>query len=125
MPQKPRSIRAFIGAKNFGLSRAFYQELGFVENSISHVMSYFSMGELGFYLQDAYVRDWIDNTMLFLEVEDVEAYYIELLTLNLPAKYEGSKLTPIRYENWGKECFLHDPSGVLWHFGQFNPRPEL
>lgn len=19
-----------------------------------------------------------------------------------------------------KECFMHDPSGVLWHFGEFN-----
>jgi len=22
-------------------------------------------------------------------------------------------------EYWGKECFLHDPSGILWHFGEF------
>jgi hypothetical protein len=29
------------------------------------------------------------------------------------------KLIPIRVHDWGKECFLHDPSGVLWHFGEF------
>ena len=57
--------------------------------------------------------------MIFLEVDDVDRYYKELLALNLPEKYEGVKLTPIRNLDWGRECFLHDPSGVLWHFGQF------
>lgn len=22
-------------------------------------------------------------------------------------------------EHWGRECFVHDPSGILWHFGEF------
>ncbi|PZO24508.1 MAG: glyoxalase, partial [Flavobacteriaceae bacterium] len=26
---------------------------------------------------------------------------------------------PIRNHDWGRECFLHDPSGILWHFGEF------
>ncbi|MNY80953.1 hypothetical protein D3C86_2222570 [compost metagenome] len=57
--------------------------------------------------------------MIFIEVEDVELYYKELQALNLPEKYEGVKLTPIHYLDWGSECFLHDPSGILWHFGKF------
>lgn len=83
-------------------------------------MSVFRVGQLAFYLQNADVKDWIDNTMVFLEVEDVKNYWELLLALNLPEKYEGVKLTPIRVLDWGKECFLHDPSGILWHFGQFN-----
>jgi len=83
-------------------------------------MSLFKTGELGFYLQDAYVRDWIDNTMVFLEVNDVDRYWDELSALDLPAKYKGVKLTPIRKDYWGRECFLHDPSGILWHFGEFS-----
>jgi hypothetical protein len=58
--------------------------------------------------------------MIFLEVDDVDRYYDELLALKLAEKYEGVKLTPTRVESWGKECFLHDPAGVLWHFGQFS-----
>jgi len=23
------------------------------------------------------------------------------------------------YTDWGKECFVHDPSGILWHIGEF------
>ena len=86
-------------------------------------MSLFRTEGIGFYLQDYYVKDWIDNTMIFLEVDDVDRYWKELLALELTSRYEGVKLTPIKNYDWGKECFLHDPSGILWHFGQFNPKP--
>lgn len=113
------SIRPFIGAKDFETSRSFYRDLGFHEKVLSHNMSLFTTGALRFYLQDAYVQDWIDNTMIFLEVEDVARFWNELLALELTAKYKGVRLTPVRQYNWGRECFLHDPSGILWHFGEF------
>ena len=119
MEHKAKSLRPFIGAKDYELSRNFYRDLGFEEFVISHNISLFKTGAFGFYLQDAYVQDWIDNTMLFLEVDDVARFYNELAALNLPAKYTTAKLTPIRVESWGRECFLHDPSGILWHFGEF------
>lgn len=119
MNHKAISIRPFIGAKNFEVSRKFYSDLGFHETILFPTMSLFRTEQLGFYLQDAYVKDWIDNTMLFMEVEDVDQFWKELVALDLPAKYETVKLTPIRQEDWGRECFIHDPSGVLWHFGEF------
>ena len=119
MEHKAISIRPFIGAKDFELSRRFYRDLGFQEDVISPNMSVFKTEGIAFYLQDAYVKDWIDNTMLFLEVGDVELFWQQLLSLNLTDKYKDAKLTPIRVDYWGKECFLHDPSGILWHFGEF------
>jgi hypothetical protein len=119
MEHQAVSIRPFIGAKNFGISRNFYRDLGFSETVLSHNMSVFKTKELGFYLQDAYVKDWIDNSMIFLEVKDVDRFWNELVALKLENKYEGVKLTPIRQYDWGRECFLHDPSGILWHFGEF------
>ena len=119
MSQNLISIRPFIGAKDFAVSRNFYSYLGFKESVLSHNMSYFSKQAMGFYLQDAYVKDWVDNTMVFLEVENTEKYYDEILALDLPGKYDGVRLIPMRHETWGKEFFLHDPSGVLWHFGEF------
>ena len=119
MKHKALSIRPFIGAKNFELSRSFYRDLGFQESILSPNMSFFNTKGLGFYLQDAYVQDWIDNTMIFLEVDDVHRYWQELLALDLTSKYAGVKLSPIREYDWGSECFMHDPSGILWHFGAF------
>ena len=82
-------------------------------------MSLFKSEQLGFYLQDAYVKDWIDNTMIFMEVQNVDQFFAELLALKLETKYKGVKLIPVREYDWGRECFLHDPSGILWHFGEF------
>ncbi len=119
MSQEVKSIRPFIGAENFELSRNFYRDLGFQETVLFPNMSHFSKQGIGFYLQDAYVKDWVDNTMVFMEVENIEQYRDEMLALDLANKYKGVRLSDIRYEPWGKQCFLHDPSGILWHFGEF------
>lgn len=120
MEHNGKSIRPFIGSKNFELSRRFYSDLGFQESIISADMSYFKTDAIGFYLQDAYVKDWIDNTMVFMEVDDVKRFWNQLLALDLPSKYEHVRVTAISELDWGRECFLHDPSGILWHFGEFN-----
>lgn len=118
MKHNAKSIRPFIGTKDFEISRNFYRDLGFEEVTLGENMSVFKSGEMAFYLQNAYVKDWVDNTMIFMEVDDVARFYEELLNLDLTAKY-NVKITPIRHEDWGSECFLHDPSGILWHFGAF------
>ncbi len=119
MNTKATSIRPFIGAKDYELSRNFYRDLGFEEVVLDDTMSLFKKDELGFYLQKAFVKDWVDNTMIFLEVADVDLYWKEVAALNLTSKYEGVRLTTVQQFDWGKECFMHDPSGILWHFGQF------
>lgn len=119
MKHHAKSIRPFIGALNFQVSRSFYTDLGFKETILSSGLSYFSSAHLGFYLQDAQVKDWIDNTMVFLEVEDVDQFWQDLVGLKLTDKYPGVRLVPIREHHWGRECFLHDPSGILWHVGEF------
>ena len=115
-----KSIRPFIGAKDYELSRSFYRELGFQEVVLFHNMCLFKTDRIGFYLQNAYVEDWINNSMIFLEVEDIDVYYKDLLALDLPNKYKGAKLSPVKQFDWGKECYLHDPSGILLHFGEFS-----
>jgi len=114
------SIRPFLGSMDFNRSRNFYQDLGFEEVKLFDNLSYFKSESVGFYLQDAYVKDWIDNSMVFMEVDDVHRFWNELEALNLPSKYSEVQLIPVRKMPWGSECFVHDPSGILWHFGEFN-----
>ncbi len=115
-----KSVRPFIGAKNYNLSRQFYSDFGFEEIKIPYKMSFFKSGDFGFYLQDAYVKDWVNNSMIFLEVENVEEHLIHIKKLNLTSKYENVKISEIHYNDWGNEYFIHDPSGILWHIGEFN-----
>lgn len=114
-----RSIRPFLGATHFKISRQFYTDWGFEEVILSPNLSLFKTGDFGFYLQDAYVKDWIDNTMVFLEVPNVAAYWNQLAALDLAGRYETVRVVPIKTYDWGKECFVHDPSGILWHIGEF------
>lgn len=114
------SIRTFIGSKDFLESRTFYTRLGFEEISIDPKMSYFKVDEnLGFYLQDAYVKNWINNSMIFLEVADLDAFQKELEAKRLPEQFKTVRISKIKNEDWGRELFVHDPAGVLWHFGEF------
>jgi len=119
MNQQIKSIRPFVGAKNFTVSREFYKDLGFEENILQPNLSVFKKENFAFYLQDYYTKEWIDNTMIFVEVENTDDFWKELSSLNLQEKYADVKLVPVRIMDWGKECFLHDPSGILWHFGEF------
>lgn len=115
-----KSIRPFLGCVDFNISRSFYINLGFEEIRLNENFSVFKKGAFAFYLQQAYVKDWIDNTMVFLEVADLNAYHDYLTSLQLHVKFEDVRLSAIKVFDWGRECYLHDPSGILWHIGEFN-----
>jgi len=121
MQNQALGIRPFIGAKNYDLSRAFYRDFGFKENEVSPNMCVYAMNrQTVFYLQKAYVKDWVENTMLFLEVENTEAFREELLKKDLVLKYPGVRISEVKQDTWGREFFVHDPSTILWHIGEFN-----
>ena len=122
---KGLSIRTFIGSKNYEESRAFYKDLGWEETVLFDNMVVFHINEsLSFYLQDYYVKKWTDNSMVFLEVDDVEACHADIKKRGLVDKYKYVRLTEIKTFEWGREFFLHDPIGVLWHFGSFTQNED-
>lgn len=120
MDYKPKTIRAFLGTKNYQESRNFYKALGFQELVVGEDMCLFRVNEqLSFYLQDYYVKDWVANSMLLLEVEDIEQCQKDLLDRNLQNRFKKVRFTEIKDFDYGRELFMHDPSGILWHFCQF------
>jgi hypothetical protein len=115
-----QSIRPFIGAKDYKKSQAFYIELGFESTELSHNLTVLKKKEFAFYLQDAFVEDWVNNSMIFLEVNDIHSFHAQIKTLNLTNKFEGVRLSEIQMMPWGNVFYLHDPSGILWHIGTFS-----
>lgn len=115
-----KRIRPFLGARDYDVSRAFYRDLGFEERVLSNEMCVFNADDVWFYLQNAYVKDWVDNTMVFLEVADLDRRHQEISRMQLSVAYPGVRLSEIQDNDWGREFFLHDPSGILWHIGTFN-----
>jgi len=121
MPPESKSIRAFIGSLNFEESRRFYRLLGFQEIEVDPKLSFFSLSDqLSFYLQDYYVKDWVENSMLFWEVEEVTAVRQALLDQQLIQQFPTVRISEIQKHPWGEVCYLHDPSGILWHIGHFH-----
>lgn len=119
MQPEVHAIRPFIGAEDFNTCRRFYTAVGFTEKIISPTMCLFSIDNFSFYLQDAYVKDWVDNSMIFLEIKKLDDFRSHLASLGLPSIFKNVKLSKIVDNDWGREFFLHDPSGILWHIGSF------
>ncbi|MCX8212357.1 MAG: hypothetical protein ACI974_001585 [Paraglaciecola sp.] len=110
-------LRPFVAAKDFAVSRAFYSDLGATERWASNDMVLLELGDSLFYLQDAYVKAWAENTMLFLMVPDLDLCWQELQALDLVNRYPGVRWKKPTDYPWGlREIHLIDPAGVLWHF---------
>lgn len=111
-------IKAFIPAKDFELSKRFYQDLGFTKASDGDGVAYFLHGDCAFLLQDFYQEGLAKNLMMHLLVEDVDAWWAHLQAADIPAKY-GVKVTEAQDQPWRiRDFVLIDPTGVMWRIGQ-------
>ncbi len=111
-------IKAFVPAKDYELSKRFYQDLGFTLASDGGGVAYFHHGNTSFLLQDYYVEALAHNLMMHLLVEDVDAWWQHLRDVQIEHRY-CVKLGAIERQPWRMRDFtLHDPSGVLWRIAQ-------
>lgn len=113
-------IKAFVPAKDFELSKRFYQDMGFELVWADETLACFRCGASSFLLQNFYVEAHAANFMMHLLVEDVDAWWTHVQTHDIPAKYSVMAQPP-EDRPWGMRDFvLVDPTGVLWRIGQNN-----
>ncbi len=111
-------VKAFVPARDFERSKRFYQDIGFTLASDGGGVAYFHHGSASFLLQDFCVEEHINNFMMHLLVEDVDAWHQALVDKGIEAKY-GVSLGPVELQPWRMRDFvLLDPSGVLWRIAQ-------
>jgi predicted enzyme related to lactoylglutathione lyase len=106
------NIRTFIPAKDFTLSKSFYLDIGFNILWEGEDLVIFGKKEQNFFLQDFYVEDWANNTMLQLHTTELDSLYA---TCEEVAKNYNCKIKPIFESDYGRTFHLLDPAGVLWH----------
>ena len=108
--------KAFVPARDFALSKQFYQDLGFVLAWSSDDLAYLRHGNSTFLLQNLYNKTHADNSHLL--VQDVDAWWRHVQAQGLIAKY-GLKAEPPADRPWGiRDFVIVDPTGVLWRIGQ-------
>ena len=118
VPMGTELIRPFIPAKDFDLSKRFYETLGFTKVLDSDV-AIFNAGSGGFILQRYYQKEWAENSMLQLMVDDLDAWWERISGMDLPGRFGVSPPKAPAMQPWGlRVAFVVDPSGVLWHVAQ-------
>jgi catechol 2,3-dioxygenase-like lactoylglutathione lyase family enzyme len=118
---KTVELKAFVPAKDFELSKRFYQDIGFTLASDSDGIAYFHYGDVSFLLQNFYVKELAENFMMHLLVENIDAWWAEIQARSIAEKY-GVRILPPEQRPWRMRDFvLLDPSGVLWRIAQNTP----
>jgi hypothetical protein len=114
------NIRAFVpGGRDYERSKAFYEALGFIVTFDAGEVAGLRHGRHEFLLQNYYNEDWAGNFMMQLTVEDLDAWWTHIESLDLPGRFGVPQPKPPATMPWGlREIHLIGPSGELWHIVQ-------
>jgi catechol 2,3-dioxygenase-like lactoylglutathione lyase family enzyme len=118
IPTGTELARPFLPTKDFDRSNRFYEALGF-ERVLDSEVAIFNAGSGGFILQRGYQKDWAENCMMQLMVDDLDAWWAHLEALDLPARFGVQPPKAPAIQPWGlRVAYVYDPCGVLWHVSQ-------
>jgi uncharacterized glyoxalase superfamily protein PhnB len=112
------SLKPFIpSGRDFAAAKNFFQDLGFVVNWEAPGLAELQLGSAVFLLQDFHNQIMQDNLMMFVKVDDLDAWWQHLLASGVLDRYAGVRAKPPTDFPWGmREVHLIDPAGVCWHF---------
>ncbi|MEO8071713.1 MAG: hypothetical protein ABI686_00550 [Acidobacteriota bacterium] len=115
---KYNSIEAFVpSGSDFQKSRQLFLELGFKIVWEADDFVGFENGGCKFILQNFDNKEFAENFMMSVKVDDLDEFWCEVSALDLPGKF-GVKLNEPKNFPWGREVNLIDIAGVCWHFAE-------
>ncbi|MGV3721483.1 MAG: VOC family protein [Actinomycetota bacterium] len=118
IPTGTELARPFLPARDFDLSKQFYEAIGF-EKVLDGEVAIFNAGSGGFILQRYFQKDWAENFMMQLMVDDLDAWWAHLGSLDLAGRFGVQPPKAPAMQPWGlRVAYVYDPSGVLWHVAQ-------
>ena len=122
VPTGTEIVRPFLPAKDFDLSKRFYEAMAFETVLDSDEVAIFRIGASSFVLQKYFQKDWAENFMMQLMVDDLDAWWAHIESLDLPTRFGVPEPKPPAIQPWGLLiAYVVDPSGVLWHVAQRRP----
>jgi len=114
-----RAFRPFLPAKDFETSLRFYRAIGFDAYPLGDTLAELTLGTHAFLLQGYYVKEWAENMVMHVLVNDIGAWWRHINSLDLSNRFHVTAPGPPRVEPWGLTvAYVFDPSGVLWHFAE-------
>jgi catechol 2,3-dioxygenase-like lactoylglutathione lyase family enzyme len=118
VPSGTETVRPFLPTKDFDLSKRFYEALGF-DKILDGDVAIFEVGSCGFILQRHYQKEWAENCMIHLMVDDLDGWWAHITALDLSARFGVPSPKAPAMQPWGlRVAYMIDPAGVLWHIAQ-------
>lgn len=118
IPSGTEAARPFLPARDFEVSRAFYEALGF-EKLLDGDVAVFRVGTGAFILQRFHIPAFAENFMMQLIVDDLDGWWERIQALSLPERFGVAPPKAPAMQPWGlRVAYVHDPAGVLWHVAQ-------
>lgn len=111
--KRPEGIEPFLPAKEYELSRLFYQAMGFHITYEEPNMTRFEDSTIAFFINRGYHKDWAENTMVQLKVHDITTWYHRIEAID--SQQFSFRFFPIKDAPYGKTFQVIDPTGILWH----------
>ncbi len=113
-------IRPFVPALDFERSLDFYRAIGFEVDYRDEDVAILDYDGAGFLLQNYYVKEFADNCMYQLFVDDLDDWWLR--TDDLVERFGVREPSAPAMRDWGiRVGFLVDPSGILWHVAEPPP----
>lgn len=113
-----KDFKPYVPAKDFELSKRFYTALGFAMSPGWGGTADFELSGHRFRLQDYYVRDWANNFMVVISVDDVEAWHRHVQSITAGGEFSDVRIKPPEPVDDSMVLHVVDPSGVLLVFVQ-------
>lgn len=112
------SLQPFVpSGSNFEGSKQLFMELGFLISWDAGDYVGFEKGGCKFILQKYNNKEFAENLMINVAVDNVDEFRKEALGKKLPEKF-GIRISEATDMPYGREVNLIDIAGVCWHFVQ-------
>ncbi len=121
MREKPvaRDVKVFVPTKEFGVSLRFYEAIGWQRNWQEDGLAEIELAGVRLYLQKFYAKEWAENFMIYIVVEDAQAWYEHVNAIIQDGDFPGTRVNPPKQEPYGAiVTYVWDPCGVLLHLAQ-------
>jgi hypothetical protein len=112
------SLQPFVpSGDNFESSKQLFVELGFNISWDSDGYVGFERDDCKFILQNFDNREFAENFMLTVGVDNVDEFRKQVMEKKLPEKF-GIRIGEASDMPYGREVNIIDRAGVCWHFVQ-------
>ena len=113
------NLKTFIGTIDFDQSRDFYLALGWKVNFEEGELAELELDGRCFYLQRYYQKDWCNNSMMYMDVEDAAAWHRHIEKVLKDYSFGAARTNSPEPAAYAKlVTHFWDPAGVLWHLAQ-------